>query len=129
MKVELLYTDDCPGWQAMADYLDQLASELHFSWTPVLIDTWEEAEYRRFHGSPSLHIDGLNPFAAPGTPIGLACRFYPSLGGGPDRDTLRVVLLGATDPHGLTDGTATATDGSSTASEQQDGRAWQGGDQ
>jgi hypothetical protein len=64
MKVELLYTDDCPGWQAMADYLDQPASELHFSWTPVLIDTWEEAKYRRVHGSPSLHTDGLNPFAA-----------------------------------------------------------------
>lgn len=128
VKVELLHVDDCPSWQVMAARLDQLAGELRFSWSAVLVDTWEESESRRFHGSPSLHIDGVDPFAEPGTPIGLACRFYPSLPGGPDRDTLREALLAATGPHRRSDGRVTVSDGPNPALGQQKGRAVPGED-
>lgn len=84
----------------MAEYLDELSAELGCTWTPVLVETWEEAEAHQFHGSPSLHIDGVDPFAAPGAAVGLSCRIYrtpsgPS--GTPDLDTLRQVIRSARD--------------------------------
>ena len=64
MRVELLYFDSCPGWQEMAGHLDELADELGFAWTPISVETPEAALVHGFHGSPSLHIDGADPFAA-----------------------------------------------------------------
>lgn len=100
VRIELLYVDDCPSWQAMARQLDQLAGELGFEWVAVRISSWEQAQARQFHGSPSLHIDGLDPFAAPGAGVGLACRIYPTTSGSagtPGIDALRHVLAGARD--------------------------------
>lgn len=100
MKVELLYFEGCPSWQAMAAHLDELASELGYTWTPVAVETWEEAEAQQFHGSPSLHIDGVDPFAVPEDAVGLSCRIYSTPhgpAGTPDLRTLRQLLLSARD--------------------------------
>jgi hypothetical protein len=35
-----------------------------------------EAVLAGMHGSPTLLIDGVDPFAAPGQAPGLACRLY-----------------------------------------------------
>lgn len=42
----------------------------------VLVRTPEEAHEWGFHGSPSVLLDGHDPFAASDPPIGLACRIY-----------------------------------------------------
>ena len=81
MKVELLYVDGCPHWKTMARQLDTLAAELGLSWTPILVETPESALDFQFHGSPSLHVDGADPFATPDTPVGLACRIYQTPNG------------------------------------------------
>ena len=52
----------------MARQLDTLTAELGFSWTPILVETPESALDFQFHGSPSLHVDGADPFATPDTP-------------------------------------------------------------
>lgn len=95
MKVELLYFEGCPHWKTMARQLDSLAPELCFSWTPVLVETPESAVDFQFHGSPSLHVDGVDPFAAPDAPVGLACRIYQTPNGPsgtPDIDMLKEAL-------------------------------------
>lgn len=98
MKVELLYFRGCPNWQAMAGQLDRLANELNFTWTSVLVESPESALDLEFHGSPSLHVNGVDPFATPATPVDLACRVYRTASGPsgtPDDDDLRRALLSA----------------------------------
>ena len=36
----------------------------------------EQAEALGFRGSPTILIDGTDPFADPASPLGLACRVY-----------------------------------------------------
>jgi hypothetical protein len=36
----------------------------------------EEAEFANFSGSPTILIDGRDPFASDSPPIGYACRVY-----------------------------------------------------
>ena len=52
MDVELLYVDDCPNWRQTADLLDDLAAELAFTWSAVLV-TLPRLRRRGFHGSPA----------------------------------------------------------------------------
>lgn len=98
MKVELLYFDGCPHWEMMAAQLQELASELGFSWTPIQVDTPEEAVAVQFHGSPSVHINGEDPFAEPEAPVGVTCRVYQTaagLSGSPGHQALRDALVRA----------------------------------
>lgn len=95
MKVELLYFDGCPNWKAMADQLDRLATELNFTWTSVQVETPQAALDLEFHGSPSLHVNGVDPFATPNAPVGLTCRVYQTAtgpSGTPDDDAVRRAL-------------------------------------
>jgi hypothetical protein len=41
-----------------------------------LIDSPEAAERAQFRGSPTILIDGRDPFANPDQPFGLSCRVY-----------------------------------------------------
>ena len=103
MDVELLYVDDCPNWRQTADLLDDLAAELAFTWSAVLVNTPEDAQAVGFHGSPSIHIDGVDPFADPTMPVGLSCRIYRTPTGAaasPDRSQLRAALIAAATPRG-----------------------------
>ncbi|MGB7982138.1 MAG: thioredoxin family protein [Candidatus Nanopelagicales bacterium] len=96
MDVALLYFDDCPNWRRTAAMLDDLAAELAFTWSAVVVDTPEAAQAARFHGSPSIHIDGVDPFADPTTPVSLSCRIYRTptgIAGSPDRSQLKDALI------------------------------------
>jgi len=99
MDVELLYFADCPSWRHAADLLDELAAELAFTWSAVVVDTPEAAQAVGFQGSPSVRIDGGDPFAGPDAPVGgLSCRIYRTPTGAadcPDRSQLRAALIAA----------------------------------
>lgn len=41
-----------------------------------VVDTPEEAEAAQFRGSPTILIDGVDPFATGQETFGLACRLY-----------------------------------------------------
>jgi len=40
-----------------------------------------QAQQRRFVGSPTFLIDGVDPFAYPGLPVGMSCRIYRDAAG------------------------------------------------
>lgn len=75
---------DCPDEGAAADLLrraldDVGLRETGFA-TPVVTGQ-EEAERIGFTGSPTILVDGRDPFAEPGRVPGLACRVYRTPGG------------------------------------------------
>lgn len=64
----------------------------------VITDADQAARYG-MHGSPTLLIDGRDPFSGPGEPATLACRLYPGedgrLDGAPTVAALRQALADA----------------------------------
>jgi hypothetical protein len=59
------------------------------------IETPEAAEQHGFRGSPTVLIDGVDPFADPEAPVGLSYRVYAtetSFAGSPSLDQLRTAL-------------------------------------
>ncbi len=95
MKVEMLYFADCPNARAMADMLDTLAADLGFGWESVQVPSPDYAEQLSFHGSPTLLIDGNDPFIDPSSTVGWSCRLYQTPtgpAGCPASSQLRQVL-------------------------------------
>ena len=76
MDVTLLYFDDCPNWPTTNRHLTTLAEELGFTLRTRRVATPEEAEDLEFRGSPTVLIDGWDPYADPDAPVGLSCRLY-----------------------------------------------------
>ena len=81
MQVTLRYFDDCPNWQNTESLLNRLSPEYGFLLQRQRVATVEEAEQIGFRGSPTVLIDGLDPWAEPHVPVGMACRLYRSPGG------------------------------------------------
>jgi hypothetical protein len=81
MDVELLYFEGCPSWRVMDERLGVLGAEFDFEHQRILVDTPEAAERVAFLGSPTVRIDGEDPFAAPGAAVGLSCRVYSTADG------------------------------------------------
>ena len=100
MHVSLLYLEDCPSWQVAED---RLTEALHLLGLPdqgverLLIATDEEARAAHFRGSPTILIDGEDPFAGDDPPrFGLMCRVYRTdtgLAGSPSVDELVAALV------------------------------------
>lgn len=97
LNIALQYFDGCPNWkQADAD-LRALIGELGLS-TEILyqlIETAEAAEEHDFRGSPTIRINGEDPFAADNAPVGLGCRLYQTdsgPAGSPTREQLRAAI-------------------------------------
>lgn len=89
--ITLQYFDGCPNWEVTARRLAELG-------VPVAlqrIETLEEAVQHGFRGSPTVLVNGADPFLDPDAPIGLGCRIYrgpagPS--GAPSVEELRDVI-------------------------------------
>jgi hypothetical protein len=100
MKITVQYFDGCPHWK-LADR--RLAAVLQafdrdkFTLEYQLIESPEMAERVGFRGSPTILIDGRDPFASGAEPIGMSCRvFRTELGaqGSPTEAQLREALEG-----------------------------------
>lgn len=78
MEVTLLYFDGCPHWKLAAGRLDQLAVEVGADVSHRVVRTPEEASAVGFRGSPTILVDGRDPFAASGEATAFACRLYPT---------------------------------------------------
>ena len=64
VKVEFLYFDGCPNWMVAHERLHsalQAVGQDTVQVERVLVTTPEEAEQRRFVGSPTVLIDGRDP--------------------------------------------------------------------
>lgn len=95
MDVTLLYFDGCPSWQTTDRRLRQLSAELDLAISHRTVDTPEAAEELSFRGSPTVLVDGRDPFAQGDEPVGLSCRIYQTPhgpAGSPTLEQLREVL-------------------------------------
>jgi hypothetical protein len=100
VSLRLLVIEGCPNVQPAAHLVSDVLGELGFSAeVPVeVVRDQESAERLGFVGSPTLLVDGVDPFQVDGGVPAVACRVYatPSgLAGLPDRDALRAVLRSA----------------------------------
>ncbi|MFD6353453.1 organomercurial lyase [Nocardia tengchongensis] len=113
MRLEILQVPDCPNVTVLENRIRQaIAGE------PIAVDIehhvvtdQEQAVAAGMTGSPTLLIDGRDPFAVAGSVPSLSCRLYPSadgLDGAPSVPALRAALgLAATDdPAGTSDTTS-----------------------
>jgi hypothetical protein len=81
VNVEVLYFDGCPNWRTAEERLTALQPELGFNLTRQLVSTPEDAERLGFRGSPTILVDGIDPFASGLEPIAFACRIYETPAG------------------------------------------------
>jgi hypothetical protein len=97
--VELLYWEGCPSHDRALEELRELLDELghaDLSVDKLRIDTEEEAAEQAFVGSPTIRVNGMDPFPAEPEGARLSCRVYRLADGRfsptPDRDELREAL-------------------------------------
>jgi hypothetical protein len=101
MDVRLLYFDDCPNWRLAEARLNEALAGIGAGAPAVtyeLVTTPEQAERAGFRGSPTVLVNGRDPFAGPDDPVGLACRIYRGPAGvehAPTVEQLRSVLADA----------------------------------
>lgn len=100
LRIILRYVAGCPNWRladervrrALADIGG--AAEIRHE----LVEGDEDVVRSAFHGSPTILVDGRDPFADETAPLGLACRIYVTeVGpqGAPSVTQLREALQGA----------------------------------
>ncbi len=80
MDVQLLFFAGCPNWQETDQRLRTALAVLALEVVPtyVSVTTAEDAERLRFRGSPTVLLDGADPFADDRAPVGLSCRVFPT---------------------------------------------------
>jgi hypothetical protein len=97
MDVSLLYFDGCPNHDDTRVLLDALLSETGWDGTieMVNVDSQQRAEELEFRGSPTVLINGADPFLDTEAPFGLSCRIYPTdegYRGTPPEQALRAAI-------------------------------------
>ncbi|MBT8200443.1 MAG: thioredoxin family protein [Acidimicrobiia bacterium] len=100
MNVIIQHFNGCPNWLEAVENVEQaierggLESEVQLQ----LITSPEQAEALGFRGSPTILIDGRDPFADSNAPVGLSCRIYQTPqgpAGSPTVGQLTAVLSGS----------------------------------
>jgi hypothetical protein len=98
VDVKVLFFDGCPNWEVADERLREalnLAGRSDVRVEHHRVSTPEEAEAVRFRGSPTILVNGQDPFADPDAPVGLSCRVYRTdagLAGAPTVEQLLTVL-------------------------------------
>jgi hypothetical protein len=97
MKVEFLYFDECPSYQAAETLLREALAEEGQAAEIVKIKIENEADAQRwqFLGSPTIRFDGVDPFEQGASDYGLECRVFVTpqgLQGWPTKAMLRNAL-------------------------------------
>ncbi|MFG3255317.1 glutaredoxin family protein [Streptomyces sp. NPDC048172] len=85
MSIEIWTVPDCPNEKLFRARLRQAldaAGLRDVAFTTRVVTDQNEAERVGFTGSPTVLIDGHDPFADEGRPAGLACRVYGTPEGG-----------------------------------------------
>ncbi|WP_314241770.1 hypothetical protein [Streptomyces sp. DSM 40907] len=99
LRITILTVPDCPNVPVVRDRLtaalDGRAAGIE------LVEVSEEADAARWGmtGSPTVLLDGIDPFAVPGAPPSVSCRLYRDAegraDGAPSVQALREALTGA----------------------------------
>lgn len=99
VNVELLWFVGCPNWRQTDARLREALplAGVDADVTLVEVATDEDAERLRFRGSPTVLVDGKDPFAQESDPVGLSCRVFRTpegLRGAPTVEQLVAALRG-----------------------------------
>ena len=78
MRVVLQYFDGCPNWRVADERLREALAEVGAPNEIVyqVVETPEHAARVGFTGSPTILVDGRDPFADQASAVGLSCRMY-----------------------------------------------------
>jgi hypothetical protein len=93
VKVQVQYFADCPNWHLAVERLDAVSADLRLDVAIELVAVTDEKDAERvgFHGSPTILIDGTDPFAVGSEATGMACRIYPTPTGPQGVPTLEMI--------------------------------------
>jgi hypothetical protein len=99
MKITIQYFDGCPHWKLADERIRHVLGD--FSSDDVtleyqFIDSPETADQLGFHGSPTILIDGLDPFITGVEEGGMSCRVFGTedgIQGAPTEAELRKLLV------------------------------------
>src|SRR5260370_34996881 len=99
MKITIQYFDECPHWKLADERVRHVLGD--FSSDDVMleyqfIDSPETADQLGFHGSPTILIDGLDPFLTGAEQWGMSCPLCETedgIQGAPTEGELRNLLL------------------------------------
>jgi hypothetical protein len=107
MDIILQFFDGCPNWQVTDRRLSILVAEgLDATIGYQRIDRHESAIEHGFRGSPTVLIDGVDPFADGDAPCGISCRIYETeigQAGSPTIDQLRAAIAAEKRPETWSD--------------------------
>jgi hypothetical protein len=98
MDVEVLVVADCPNEGSAVTLVRRALDDVGLKRVPIrtrVVSSEQDAEELKFVGSPTIRIDGTDPFESRGMATGLACRVYVEKGvrsGLPDLSKLRQAL-------------------------------------
>jgi hypothetical protein len=94
MDIDLLYVPDCPHRSLARDHVDLALARtrLHAVVREREIHSSEEADRLGMRGSPTILIDGHDPFADSDEPAGLSCRLYRNEAGAGGAPTVRQLI-------------------------------------
>jgi hypothetical protein len=94
MKIEVLYFDGCPSWQAGVDNLQQALRLESLAWPVELTEVRDDAQAAqlRFLGSPSFRVGDQDLWPEERAETTMSCRVYRTpegVRGWPSVDMLR----------------------------------------
>ena len=96
MHIDILYFEGCPNHVPTVERVKQIVADMGLAVTvaEVQITTPEDAQQRRFLGSPTVLVNGvdIDPTAHQQAHYGLSCRVYPGVAGLPPEDMIRAAL-------------------------------------
>ena len=79
MELVVQHVEGCPNAAVAMGRVREALRETDLGDVEVLVqrvDSPEEAEASGFRGSPTVLIDGVDPFGGESEPVGYACRIY-----------------------------------------------------
>jgi hypothetical protein len=94
MDMRVLYFNDRPHWRVAEARLREAQASVGDTAASVTyerVETPAQAEGTGFRGSPTILVDGRDPFAHPDEPVGLSCRMYRNPAGAEHSPTVEQI--------------------------------------
>ena len=83
VDVTVLYFAGCPSWQTALERVHAAAGrvEVEVAVSLLAVETQQDADRLGLTGSPTIWLDGTDPFESAGAARALACRVYATPAG------------------------------------------------